>query len=68
MKTIGPRSDFSEIECDPQKAFWRARALDAMLASARPAYKRGILRGTFAEFERLDQMRAIEIARSLNGA
>ena len=38
----------------------------SMLAHALPPRPRGVFRGTFAEFERLDELRRLEIARKLN--
>jgi hypothetical protein len=64
VKTIGPNTDHSEIELDPVKAYHRGRVLDAMLRSALPPPKRGVYRGTFEAFERMDQDRMVEAARS----
>ncbi len=68
MRVIGPYRDHSEIELDPVKAFRRGRALDAMLRASLPAAKRGVRRGTFADFAREDEARMREAARKLNGA
>ncbi len=40
--------------------------LDRMLASALPPHPRGAFRGTHAEFNRLDDLRGVEIALHLN--
>lgn len=66
MRVIGPNRGYSEFELDPVKAWRRARALDAMLRSALPPVKRGVFRGTAAEFQALDEARALEIARRVN--
>jgi hypothetical protein len=68
MKIIGPNSDQSEIELDPVKAYRRGRILDAMLRSALPPPKRGVYRGTFEAFERMDEARRIEGARRLENS
>ena len=66
MKIVGPKQNHSEIELDPQEAFRRGCALDAMLKSTRVPHKRGVFRGTFADFQRMDEARAAEAARRLN--
>jgi hypothetical protein len=66
MKIIGPNKGQSEIVLDPREAYRRGRVLDAMLRSARPARAFGVMRGAFADFARLDETRAIQIARKLN--
>jgi hypothetical protein len=68
MKIIGPNQDYSEIELDPVKAYRRGRVLDAMLRSGLPPPKRGVYRGTFEEFERLDEARMVEAARRVGTA
>lgn len=68
MRVIGPNRDHTEIELDPVQAYRRGRALDAMLRSALPALKRGVSRGTFAEFARQDEARMREAARKINQA
>jgi len=68
MKIIGPNSDYSEIELDPVKAYRRGRVLDAMLRAALPPPKRGVYRGTFESFERMDEARMVEAARRLENA
>lgn len=67
MRIVGPYRDRSEIELDPHKAYRRGRVLDAMLRSALPAPRRGIHRGTFEAFARMDQARMVQAARKLNG-
>jgi hypothetical protein len=66
MRTIGPYRDRTEIELDPAKAYRRGLILDAMLRSALPAPLRGVYRGTFEAFARMDEARMIQAARKLN--
>jgi hypothetical protein len=66
MRTVGPYRDRTEIELDPNEAYRRGRILDAMLRSALPAPKRGVYRGTFEAFSRMDEARMIQAARKLN--
>ncbi len=68
MKIVGPNRNRSEIELDPVKAYRRGRALDAMLRSALPPPKRGVYRGTFEAFARMDEARMIEAARRVENA
>jgi hypothetical protein len=68
MRVIGPNRDHTEFELDPVKAFRRGRALDAMLRAALPPVRRGISRGTFADFAREDEARMRKAARKLNEA
>jgi hypothetical protein len=68
MRVVGPNRDHSEIELDPVLAYRRGRALDAMLRAALPAPKRGVFRGSFADFAREDEARMRAAARKLNGA
>ena len=65
MRVIGKR-DRDEIELDPKLALARGRLLDAMLRVAQPPVKRGVMRATHAEFNRLDEVRMIETARRIN--
>ena len=65
MRVIGTRQR-NEIELDPKLALERGRVLDSMLRAAQPAVKRGVLRGTHAEFNRLDEARMLEVARRIN--
>ena len=65
MRIVG-KQNRSEFELDPVKAWHRGRTLDRMLAHALPPRPRGVVRATFAEFERLDELRRLEIARKLN--
>ncbi len=66
MHVIGPYKHRSEIELDPVQAYRRGRALDGMLRSAAVAPARGVHRGTFKSFERMDEERMIEAARRVN--
>lgn len=66
VKIVGPKTEHSAFELNPQEAYRRGRALDAMLRSAGLKHPRGVTRGTFADFARLDAARAVEIARRLN--
>ena len=66
MKVIGPKAAWSEIELDPERAFHRARALDALLSAALPRPPRGVSRGFAADFARADELRLREAARRLN--
>jgi hypothetical protein len=68
MRVVGPNRDHTEFELDPVKAFRRARALDAMLRAGMPAIKRGVFRGSFAEFARQDEARMRDAAGKLNEA
>lgn len=65
MRVIGS-NERSEIELDPKLALERGRVLDSMLRAARPVVKRGVVRGSHAEFNRLDEARMIEVARRIN--
>ncbi len=65
MRVIGTQQR-NEIELDPKLALERGRVLDSMLSAARPAVKRGVMRGTHAEFNRLDEARMLEVARRIN--
>jgi len=66
MTRLVGKQDRSEFILDPVEAWHRGRALDRMLAQARPPHPRGVFRGTHAELERQDEARRIEIARALN--
>ena len=68
MRVIGPHRDRTEFELDPVQAYRRGRALDAMLRAALPAPRRGVFRGSFADFAREDEVRMREAARKLNEA
>ena len=68
MRVIGPNRDRTEFELDPVQAYRRGRTLDAMLRGALPAPRRGVYRGTFADFAREDEARMRAAARKLNGA
>lgn len=66
MTRIVGNHNRSEFVLDPVEAWHRGRELDRMLAGALPRRPHGVTRATFAEFERLDQLRRIEIAKKLN--
>jgi hypothetical protein len=66
MRVVGSNREHSEFELDPEKAYRRGRALDTMLRSAIPPIQRRVLRATAAEFNRIDEARALLIARQLN--
>jgi len=68
VRVIGANRDHSEFELDPARAYRRGRALDAMLRAALPAARRGVFRGTFADFARQDEARMREAARRINEA
>lgn len=67
MKIIGANKEHSEIVLDPAEAFRRGCALDAALRSATVPHQRGLFRGTFAQFARIDEERMIATARKANG-
>lgn len=66
MRIVGPNRDHSEVELDPERAYRRGRALDAMLRSALPPIERGLYRATAAAFQAQDEARARLIARRIN--
>ncbi len=66
MRVVGPNRGHSEIELDPVLAYWRGRALDAMLRSALPPIARGLQRATASAFQAQDEARARLIARRIN--
>ena len=66
MTRVVGKLDRSEFILDPVEAWHRGRMLDRMLASALPPHPRGAFRGTHAEFNRLDDLRGVEIALHLN--
>ena len=68
MRVVGPNRNHTEFELDPVQAYRRGRALDAMLRAALPAPKRGVFRGSVADFAREDEARMRAAARKLNGA
>lgn len=63
-RVVGTRQR-SEFVADPQEAWQRARALDRMLPGLTPVAC-GVRRASHAEFNRLDDLRALEAARRLN--
>ena len=68
MTRIVGNQNRTEFVLDPVEAWRRGRQLDRMLAHALPPRPRGVIRATFAEFDRLEELRRIEIARKLNSA
>jgi hypothetical protein len=66
MRIIGPHRSRTQIELDPLEAYRRGRILDAMLRSALLPIPRGVYRGTFATFNRMDDERMLQVARRLN--
>ena len=64
-RTVGHR-DRSEFVLDPVEALRVGRAVDAMLAAARPPVRRGVLRATHRKFNEMDDVRQLEAARRLN--
>ncbi|HEX3171022.1 MAG TPA: hypothetical protein VNM70_19860 [Burkholderiales bacterium] len=68
MTRIVGNQNRTEFVLDPVEAWRRGRQLDRMLAFASPAHARGVTRATFAEFERLDTLRRLAVARQLNSA
>ena len=68
MRVVGPNRDHTEFELDPVKAYRRGHALDAMLRAALPAVRRGVFRGSFADFARQDEARMRAVARQINEA
>lgn len=64
-RIVGTRNR-GEFVLDPAEAWRRGRKLDRMLQGAFPPRARGVWRGTHAEFNRQDDLRALEIARRIN--
>ncbi|OGA01687.1 MAG: hypothetical protein A3I00_05670 [Betaproteobacteria bacterium RIFCSPLOWO2_02_FULL_64_12] len=56
----------TEFVLDPAEAWRRGRELDRLLSAARSSRPRGVVRATHAELNRLDELRALEIARRIN--
>ncbi len=67
MRIVGVNKDHSEFALDPVEAFRRGCVLDATLRSAAAPHPRGLFRGTFAYFARIDEERMIMTARRING-
>jgi hypothetical protein len=65
MKIVGARNR-SEIEPDPQKAWSRCKAMDAMLRASPRSYERGAWRLTHAQMNRLDFERQLAQAAKVN--
>lgn len=68
MTRIVGKQDRSEIILDPAEAWRRGRVLDRMLPSPLPRTRPKVLRAKHAELNRLDDARALQLARRLNGA
>ena len=68
MRVIGPNRDHTEFELDPVQAYRRGKLLDGMLRAALPPARRGVFRGTFADFAREDEARMRVAARKINEA
>jgi hypothetical protein len=66
MTRIVGQRDRSEWILDPAEALRRGRMLDAMLASTRIAWGRGVLRADHRTMNRLDDERRLQAARRLN--
>lgn len=66
MTRIVGHRDRSEFVLDPAAALRQGRAVDTMLAAARPKVRRGVLRATHRKFNELDDLRQLEMARRLN--
>jgi len=66
MRVVGPHRDRSEIELNPVEAYRRGRRMDAMLRAALPTPQRGVYRGSFEAFDRMDEARMIAAAQKLN--
>ena len=56
----------SEFILDPAEALRRGAALDDLWPSLLPPRPRGVTRATHAEFNRIDDARALEQARLVN--
>jgi hypothetical protein len=66
MTRIVGHRDRSEFVLDPADALRQGRAVDAMLAAARPKVQRGVLRASHRRFNELDDQRQLAAARRLN--
>ncbi len=66
-RVVGARRGLSEIELDPLAAWRRGRILDAQLQQALPPHPRGVWRGTFEQFARMDEVRMLSAARRVDG-
>ncbi len=66
MTRLVGQQNRSEFILDPIEAWHRGRILDRMLAGSLPPYPRGVIRGTHADFDRIDEARRIQAARRLN--
>ena len=63
--TVGTQNR-SEFIADPAEALRRSAALDALWPNLLPPRPRGVTRATHAEFNRIDDARALEQARLVN--
>lgn len=64
-RTVGNR-DRSEFVLDPADALRQGRAVDAMLAAARPNVPHAVLRATHRKLNELDDLQQLAAARRLN--
>lgn len=64
-RIVGTR-DRTEFILDPVQALRHGRVLDAMLASARIPWPRGVTRATHRVMNELDDRRQLQAARRLN--
>jgi hypothetical protein len=64
-RIVGNRNR-SEFILDPAEALRQGRILDAMLASTRPPYRRGVIRATHQAMNAMDDQRQLKVARRLN--
>ncbi len=65
MKSVGNKA-WSEFETDPQKAWQRARALDANMQIGLTPHPRGVWRMTHAQMNAFDLQRQRAQAAKLN--
>jgi hypothetical protein len=65
MRIVGQQNR-SEFEPDPERAWRRGLALDAMLKGTLPPHPRGVFRGNHEFFNRMDDERARQVAARLN--
>ena len=66
MTRIVGHRDRTEFVLDPAAALRQGRAVDNMLAAAKPPVQRGVTRATHRKLNELDDVRQIEAARRLN--
>lgn len=65
MKIVGTENR-DEIERDPQRAWERGKALDAMLRGTLPPHPRGVWRLTHVQMNRMDWERQVAVAARTN--